>query len=374
MIRCFLPKDVGTVCTRILGAWVHNKKQHINDNISFVPSSHWFFHLSIISLGPSRSVISFFDIWHPARERHFFFFLVWKALSIRTWLSRFVTQIPEEKSGTSVWIKNGTDVLALGAFTSAKSKPILLMLRGQRSGFKGPAGLAPGCVGSTSLSLWNMGESSVSLGLSFFRHRSSLDLMGRDLLPLPWCFLAQWCSILLFALITVSRSWMDLLVFQMSKQKFRNIDLSRVRGWINSRIGGEMEPGSVCPALLPGCHSACGMPLPVSVNGNGSALGIWGNAYQLGAQDCPLFSDFHLFLPLWPLKTKRHVLGNTWLCNMFFWMCLIQLRSGCLETVSPLQKQVLLVTRYFHRWCCVILTQHSRQGGYNFLNSTDKET
>lgn len=73
MIRCFLPKDVGTVCTRILGAWVHNKKQHINDNISFVPSSHWFFHLWIISLGPSPSVISFFDIWPPARERHFFF-------------------------------------------------------------------------------------------------------------------------------------------------------------------------------------------------------------------------------------------------------------------------------------------------------------
>lgn len=252
----------------------------------------------------------------------FFFLLVWKALSIRTWLSHFVTQIPEEKSGTSVWIKNGTDILALGAFTSAKSKPTLLMLRGQRSGFKGPAGLAPGCVGSTSLSLWNMGESPVSWASAssdtgaVWTWWAEPSCRSRDV---------SWPSDVLFYYLPSSKSLEAGWIFSF----FRGANGSSgiltwvVRGWKNSRIGGEMEPGSVCPALLPGYHAARGMPLPVSVNGNGSALGIWGNEYQLGAEDWPLFSDFHLFLPLWPLQTKRHVLGNTWLCNMFFSECVL---------------------------------------------------
>lgn len=75
------------------------------------------------------------------------------------------------------------------------------------SRFQGPADLAPGCVGSTSgsrqLSLWSTGKLPVSLGLSFFRNKTSFDLMGHDLLQLWWFF---WPSDFLFYYLSSSQS------------------------------------------------------------------------------------------------------------------------------------------------------------------------
>lgn len=105
MIRCFLPKDVGTVCTKIPGAWVHNKKQNINDNISFVPSSHccffFFFICRLYPWVPLLLLLAFLtsDLQLSKGKFCFVLFSIWKAPSAWTWLSLHVTPIPQEHHG-----------------------------------------------------------------------------------------------------------------------------------------------------------------------------------------------------------------------------------------------------------------------------------
>lgn len=134
MIRCFLPKDVGMVCTKIPGAWVHNKKQNINDNISFVPSSHcyfFFFHLSIISLGPSPSVTSFFDIWPPAKQRQVLFCFVLHLKSTVSLNLTFTSRDPDSTGApwTSFGLKRALMSLSWEPSSTSSSSQLSLWKR-----------------------------------------------------------------------------------------------------------------------------------------------------------------------------------------------------------------------------------------------------
>ena len=175
-----------------------------------------FFHLPIISLCLSCSVISFFDIWPPAMERHVF---------ILFYFFPFEKHCPSEPDFHFLWptfhksivepqfgLKAGSDVLAFRALTSADQ--FCWCYGDSTKGFKGPAGLAAGCVGSTpgsvQLSLRNMGKSPVLSGPQFLQKQEHFwfdELRSLAALVIFFSFfLAQRFSVLLFVFITVSWS------------------------------------------------------------------------------------------------------------------------------------------------------------------------
>lgn len=134
MIRCFLPKDVGTVCTKIPGGWVHNKKQNINDNISFVPSSHCLFFFFICWLYPWVPLLLLLafmtsDLQLGKGKFCFVLFSIWKAPSAWTWLSLHVTPIPQEHHGTSFGLKRALMSLSWEPSSTSSSSQLSLWKR-----------------------------------------------------------------------------------------------------------------------------------------------------------------------------------------------------------------------------------------------------
>lgn len=253
----------------------------------------FFFHLLIISLGPSPSVISFYDIWPPARERQVLFCFVLHLKSTVSLNLTFTSRDPDSTGApwNLVWTEKGTDVLVLGAFLHFKLQPALPV---------------------------ETGKSPVPLGLSFFRNKSSFDLMSQDLLQLWWFF---WPRDFLFYYLSSSQS----LRVRWISSFFRRANASsEALTWLESEDGKqqnqEWDGTWVCLAITLAWMSRCLGNVPSRERLCEwlchRDLGKWSD-YQLEAQDHPVYSDVHGFPPLWPLKAKTHVLSNTWLCNMF---------------------------------------------------------